>query len=548
METKDIEFKSELKSSDKKKWLKTFVAFSNTNGGSLYAYYDDFGNFIGIPNDKQADNEKLRIVQIIRSYTSPIVDYDIEEVYNNDKTRVAFIFHVKKREKSVTWLTMEKEGTPEVYVRDEGTTVHPSIDELQEMLMRANSYEFDKTITGDKANLSNFTYLDNLYKQANDNKSITEKILKSFNLITEDNKLTIAGQLFIDDSQYKNANLVCNIWPTITKGTDNYLDSKPYYGSIITLIGNAIEYIKSVNYYMFGGKKVGMLREDIGSFSTVVLREALVNAFAHRDYKIDGNEVAVDCYPDRIEISSPGAMLQYGYEKRIQKLESVVSQRRNQAICDVFVSCRMMEKKGSGFDKIIDDYKNLSEDLYPLCATTRSTFTIILKNKKYKLNKINTSKESIELSENNYLLLSTKSILDKNESLKNIFNLIKLNPSITYDMLAKETGLSRDGIKYNIKRLKELLLIKKPTIRSEFIIIDDINRPCAVMSLDTDIRNEIIVWINDNLSSLVNLDAAYDMFINNSNMKITKEQFIGALLLSKYEPRNLKMLSFYSSK
>ena len=77
------------------------------------------------------------------------------------------------------------------------------------------------------------------------------------------------------------------------------------------------------------------------------------------------------------------------YEKKIQKLESVVSQRRNQVICDVFVSCRMMEKKGSGFDKIIDDYKNLSDDLYPLCATTRSTFTIILKNKKYKLNKIN---------------------------------------------------------------------------------------------------------------------------------------------------------------
>ena len=77
------------------------------------------------------------------------------------------------------------------------------------------------------------------------------------------------------------------------------------------------------------------------------------------------------------------------------------------------------------------------------------------------------------------------------ESLKNIFNLIKLNPNITYDMLAKETGLSRDGIKYNIKRLKKLLLIKKPTIRSEFIIIDDINRPCAVMSLDTDIKNAV---------------------------------------------------------
>ena len=470
--------------------------------------------------------------------------YDIEEKYNNDESRVAFVLHVKKREKAITWLLLEKDTSPEIYVRDEGATVHPSIEEIQELLIKSNFYEFDKTITGDKAFLNDFSYLDIEYRQANNNKPLTEKILKSFNLISNDNKLTIAGLLFKDDSEYKNANLVCNVWPSITKGTDNYVDSKTYNGSIITLINGAINYIKSVNYYVFGGKKVGMLREDIGSFSIVVLREALVNAFAHRDYKIDGNEVCLDCYPDRIEISSPGAMLQSGYERKIQKLESVVSQRRNQTICDVFVSCKMMEKKGSGFDKIIDDYKSLSDDYFPLCITTRSTFTIVLKNKKYKLNKIRTQKTDIELEENNSLLLSTDAILSSNESLKNIYVLIKSNPKITYDVLAKEIGLSREGVKYNIKKLKELLLIKKMNKHSDFIIIDDINRPCSIMMLDIDLKNEIIVWINNNLSTKVNVESDYDNFINKTSFLLTKEQFIGALLLTKYKPLNKEMNVF----
>lgn len=57
MGNKNTEYKSELNPKDKKKWLKTLVAFSNSNGGKLYAFYDDLGNFIGIPNDKTADIE-----------------------------------------------------------------------------------------------------------------------------------------------------------------------------------------------------------------------------------------------------------------------------------------------------------------------------------------------------------------------------------------------------------------------------------------------------------------------------------------------------------
>jgi predicted HTH transcriptional regulator len=38
------------------------------------------------------------------------------------------------------------------------------------------------------------------------------------------------------------------------------------------------------------------------------LREAVVNAVAHRDYAIPGSRVMVDVFDDRVEITSPGAL------------------------------------------------------------------------------------------------------------------------------------------------------------------------------------------------------------------------------------------------
>lgn len=50
-------------------------------------------------------------------------------------------------------------------------------------------------------------------------------------------------------------------------------------------------------------------REEIRSYPKEAIREAMVNAIAHRDYSIYGTQIDVDIYSDRIDIISPGSWL-----------------------------------------------------------------------------------------------------------------------------------------------------------------------------------------------------------------------------------------------
>ena len=533
MESRDIEYKSDVNKKEWQKWMKTIVAFSNTKGGKLYMFYSDQGDYIGTDLNN-ADEYKRYINQMIRNHTNPIANYDIEDIVDYEKDKIAFIINVHPRN-SITWLVIDQNNDPKTYIRDEGDSVHPTPDEMQELLLKTNNYEFDKTITGITGDVNSFLYLNEVYKSANNNTGLTDKILKSLNLISEDNKMTLTGLLFMDDSEYKNANLVCNIWPSVNKGTDNYLDSKKYNGSIISLIEGAINYIKSVSYYRFGGKKTDdMQLKENSSFSTIVLREAFVNAFAHRDYRIDGNEVCLDCYPDRIEITSPGSMLQGNKTRVIQKLESFVSHRRNQSICDVFVNCKWMEKKGSGFDKIIEEYSNLSEEYYPLYVSTRVNFTLILKNKKYTYNNVSINSNIITQYKVDILPLQRREdIINKNPNLGLIIGAIEFNPNINYDLLQKESSLSKEGVKYNIRKLKEAFILKKDGIKSPYQVLKDNERPCSIYMLENDDRIMITNYISNNCGMEINVDNEYKKIIK--KIYITKPQFVGALFICGYK-------------
>ena len=99
-------------------------------------------------------------------------------------------------------------------------------------------------------------------------------------------------------------------------------------------------------------RKTANSREEMPEYVERSYHEALVNALAHRDYLVNGSEVHIDIYDDRMEIYSPGGMPDGSIIQDRDPL-TVPSTRRNPVLADIFNRLGYMERKSSGSGKII---------------------------------------------------------------------------------------------------------------------------------------------------------------------------------------------------
>jgi ATP-dependent DNA helicase RecG len=107
----------------------------------------------------------------------------------------------------------------------------------------------------------------------------------------------------------------------------------------------------------------------------------------HRDYSVVGSEVHVDMYDDRLDIYSPGGMVDGSLIQELD-IEEVPSIRRNPTIADVFHRLDFAERQGSDLRKIREETAHLygyTEDYAPKFVSTSSAFHVVLKNMNFDL-------------------------------------------------------------------------------------------------------------------------------------------------------------------
>jgi len=209
--------------------------------------------------------------------------------------------------------------------------------------------------------------------------------LISFGLANEQGYLTNAGALIVDESPTICSRLFCTRWNGLNKrgGIIDAFDDAEYSGSVISLIDNGEAFIKRNAKKMW--RKTANSREEMPEYVERSYHEALVNAIAHRDYLIYGSEVHIDIFDNRMEIYSPGGMPDGSV---IQERDSLMvpSTRRNPVLADIFNRLGYMERKGSGFGKIIGGYEfqiNYDESKKPSFRSDRYQFTVIMPNLNY---------------------------------------------------------------------------------------------------------------------------------------------------------------------
>ena len=248
------------------------------------------------------------------------------------------------------------------------------------------------------------------------------------------------------------------------------LDDHEYSGGLISLLNAAKSFIVANTKMMW--RKTNDGRMEYPEYPERAYEEGLVNALIHRDYLEIGSEVHIDIYDDRMEIVSPGGMPS---GKRVQELDlrQVSSMRRNPVIADLFQRLDLMERRGSGFKKILDAYafesEKRGETIKPRFESTSTDFFLILPNLNYGrvINGVATSSEGQDAettqnaTEGNSSLVNEKVNEKVNERQKKIISVVSSNPYVTQSELAGTLGISLVHVNKNMKKLQGLGLIRR---------------------------------------------------------------------------------------
>lgn len=96
--------------------------------------------------------------------------------------------------------------------------------------------------------------------------------------------------------------------------------------------------------------------KQVSAFPIPVIREAVINAIAHRDYTIEGAKIQLDVYPDRIIVKSPGKPIPPITIKSLKNF-TATSYSRNKKLTFIFNEMGYMEESALG----MDTFKSLRE-------------------------------------------------------------------------------------------------------------------------------------------------------------------------------------------
>ncbi len=302
-ESENVEFKTSL--SDWKRIVETISAFANTNGGHLIVGVENRGRIRGVKIGKDSiENLTNRIIQntdpkvypaikIVKVAGKNIIVISVKDVQN--KPYLAFGKGFKRIGKS---------------------THQMSRDEYERMILEKHKKDirFDNKIC-EEATLKDIDrnrvkwFLKEAKKQRrlkiSENASLKEIFVKL--KLLKDGKLTnAAGLLFAKDPLFLQSEVKC-IRFSGNEPVKPYIDFQSIEGTVFDLIDNAQDFVlrnirKAI--WLTPGK---VQREEKYEYPPDAIREAIVNAVAHRNYD-SPSKVQVRIFDDRIEIWNPGEL------------------------------------------------------------------------------------------------------------------------------------------------------------------------------------------------------------------------------------------------
>ena len=452
-----------LERKDPISWLKSVSAFANTRGGKLLYGVSDDGELVGLEN---AEKDAEDISEIVKTQMDPIPQTNLSIHEEGGKRFV--VIEVFAGEETPYYV--RHKGSLTAYVRVGNESVRADPLELNRLVLKGSRRSWDSLPSVYGRRDYSFEVLYSLYHEKTLH-SFEETDFLSFGLVADDGRLTNAGALFADRSPVRHSRVFCTRWNGLDKahGVQDARDDDEHEGGILTLLDRAKAFVRRNSRMPWRKMPDGSGRVEYPEYPLDAVEEALVNALIHRDYLVIGSEVHVDIFDDRLEIYSPGGMPS-GELVQSLDMRSIPSERRNPVVADLFQRLRLMERRGSGFKKIIGAYRAESEKRDALFApqfrSTAKSFFVVLPNLNHGTkfdakNQKATTKTTIETTTETTIETTVENIalrLGKNAAIT--YRLIVANNRITAAEIAQGLGLSVDGARYQLNKLKSANLVK----------------------------------------------------------------------------------------
>ena len=225
------------------------------------------------------------------------------------------------------------EGNMTAYIRLGNESVPADNITLKRLVLQGTNRSYDSLVSNYKFKNMAFTKLRSVCK-CNTGKDFEDNDYESWGIIDEEGNLTNAGALLADESPIRHSRVFCTRWNGLDKasGLIDAIDDEEYSGGLVNLLQDSMSFVSRNTKKAW--RKTGNGRIEMPDYPDTAVLEGVVNALIHRDYLELGSEVHIDMFDDRMEIYSPGGMLD-GRKVQDLDLRNVLSRRRNPIIADI---------------------------------------------------------------------------------------------------------------------------------------------------------------------------------------------------------------------
>jgi ATP-dependent DNA helicase RecG len=339
----------------------TCVAFANAQGGNIYIGYDD-KTCRPLPNQKVDTDEVNSAVTKLRSLCFNVA-LAASEIMHDDADSQYFIINVFPSLRSIA---STSDGKFYIRVGDKCEPVRS--EDIQRLANEKQAFQWELVCTKNYK-LTNTapdalqSFSDKIRKSERVSDHIKQmsdhEIAENYNLVDGD-YLTYLGILWLGNAmQRSRISYPITVQYIVYDSLDRKVRKKDWHDNLLNpaelLVDIEREAVELKYFYEFPN---GLFRKQIYHYHPKVLRELLLNAFAHKSFTISG-DIMIEVYPDRLEISNPGG-LPLGVTK-----DNILHQRqrRNPHFIRIMHDIGLMEGEGSGYDLI---YELNARDAKPL--------------------------------------------------------------------------------------------------------------------------------------------------------------------------------------